>query len=88
MDHHGSWLRALRTSQGKRFGGKLKVEMVVPLKTSKDQNRRQKLFLIRIKWKKVHGEVQLAGFEVYHDPKMGKRLLGGDFHLGHGKRDF
>ena len=50
---------------------KLKVEMVVPLKTSKDQNRRQKIFLIRIKWKKIHGEVQLAGFEVYLDPKMG-----------------
>ena len=26
--------------------------------------------MIRIKWKKIHGEVQLAGFEVYLDPKM------------------
>ena len=49
---------------------KLKVEILVPLKTSKDQNRRQKLFLIRIKWKQIHGEVQLAGFEVYLDTKM------------------
>ena len=56
---------------------KLKVEIVVPLKTSKDQNRRQKLFLIRIKWKQIHGEVQLAGFEAYHDPKMGKGLWEG-----------
>ena len=51
---------------------KLKVEMVVPLKTSKDQSRGQKLFLMRNKWKQLYGEVQLAGFEVYHDPKMGK----------------
>ena len=51
---------------------KLKVEMVVPLKTSKDQDRGQKLFLIRIKWRQIYGEVQLAGFEVYHDPKMRK----------------
>ena len=56
---------------------KLKVEMVVPLKTSKDQNRRQKLFLIGIKWKQIHGEVQLAGFEVYHDTKMGKGFWEG-----------
>ena len=28
--------------------------------------------MIRIKWKKIYGEVQLAGFEAYHDPKMGK----------------
>ena len=56
---------------------KLKVEMVVTLKTSKDQNRRQKLFLIRIKWKKIYGEVQTAGFEVYHDPKMGKGFWEG-----------
>ena len=66
---------------------KLKVEMVDPLKTSQDQNRRQKLFLIRIKWKKIYGEVQTAGFEVYHDPKMGKGLWG-DFHSCHGKKRF
>ena len=26
--------------------------------------------MIRVKWKKIHGEVQLAGFEVYLDTKM------------------
>ena len=40
------------------------------------------------KRKKNHGEVQLAGFEVYLDTKMGERLLGGDFHSCHGKRSF
>ena len=53
---------------------KLKVEMVFPLKTSKGQNRSQKLFLRRNKWKEEHGEAQLAGFEVYLDTKMGKGL--------------
>ena len=53
---------------------KLKVEMVVPLKTSKDQTRGQKLFLMRNKWKQLYGEVQLAGFEAYLDTKMGDGL--------------
>ena len=56
---------------------KLKVEMVVPLKTSKDQSRGQELFLIRIKWKKMYGEVQLAGFEVKLDTKMGNGFWEG-----------
>ena len=30
------------------------------------------MFLIRNKWKQLYGEVQLAGFEVKHDPKMRK----------------
>ena len=32
---------------------------------------------MRIKWKQIYGEVQLAGFEVYHDPKMGKGFWEG-----------
>ena len=44
------------------------------MKTSKDQDRRQKLFLIRNKWEKIYGEIQLAVFEVHHDPKVGKGL--------------
>ena len=32
------------------------------------------MFLIRNKWEELYGEVQLAGFDVYHDPKMGKGL--------------
>ena len=39
-----------------------------------DQDIRQKLFLIRNKWEKLYGEVQLAVFEVHHDPKVGKGL--------------
>ena len=53
---------------------KFKAERVAPLKTSKDQDRRQQLFLIRNKWDKSYGEVQLAVFEVYYDPKVGKGL--------------
>ena len=53
---------------------KFKAERVAPLKTSKDQDRRQKLFLIRNKWEKLYGEVQLAVIEVHHDPKVGKGL--------------
>ena len=53
---------------------KFKAERVAPLKTSMDQDRRQKLFLIRNKWEKLYGEVQLAVFEVQHDPKVGKGL--------------
>ena len=64
-------------ARGIGLEAKLKVEVAVPLKTSKDQSRGQKLFLIRIKWKQIYGEVQLAGFEVYHDPKMGKGLWEG-----------
>ena len=71
MDLHGSWLREIGLE------AKLKVEMVVPLKTSKDQSRGQKLFLMRINERKIYGEVQTAGFEVYHDPKMGKGLWEG-----------
>ena len=33
--------------------------------------------MIGNKWKQIYGEVQLAGFEVYHDPKMGKGLWEG-----------
>ena len=33
--------------------------------------------MIRIKWKKIHGEVQLAGFEVYLDTKVGKGFWEG-----------
>ena len=29
---------------------------------------------MRVKWKRNFGEVQTAGFDVYHDPKMGKGL--------------
>ena len=32
------------------------------------------MFLKRIKWKRNFGEVQLAVFEVHHDPKVGKGL--------------
>ena len=53
---------------------KFKAERLAPLKTSKDQDRRQKLFLIRNKWEKLYGEVQLAVFGVHHDPKVGKGL--------------
>ena len=30
------------------------------------------MLLIRNKWENLYGEVQLAGFEVKHDPKMRK----------------
>ena len=33
--------------------------------------------MIRNKRKRNYGEVQTAGFEVYHDPKMGKGLWEG-----------
>ena len=74
MDLHGSRLRVQRTRKGNWFGAKIKTERVAPLKTSKDQDRRQKLFFMRAKWKRNFGEVQTAGFDVYHDPKMGKGL--------------
>ena len=34
----------------------------------------QKIFLIRNKWEKIYGEVQLAVFEVQHDPKVREGL--------------
>ena len=46
---------------------------------------------MRSKWKQIYGEVQLAGFEVYHDPKMGEGfwevvsthvMARGDFEKG------
>ena len=33
--------------------------------------------MIRIKWKKIHGEVQLAGFEIYLDSKVGNGFWEG-----------
>ena len=33
--------------------------------------------MIRIKWKQIYGEVQLAGFEVYLDTKMGNGFWEG-----------
>ena len=67
---------------------KLKVEMVVPLKTSKGQNRRQKIIFEKKQMEGRIWEAQLAGFEVQLGTKMGKGLWEGISTQVMARRDF